>query len=562
MQAIAGLGLNLVRLGVQWADYEPKRGHYDPSYVRLVRHAVDAAARQGLRVLIYSHQVMLSAKLCGEGFPDWAVLPSVSGDNVRSMGKTFDDFLDRIDRLRSGLYNDHDGDGEDDDEVEAWDWIHGVDDQGQDHPQSDQQEDIGMELPEYCPAWLAPSYYFTPQVASAYQNFYLGQQGTMHRFGAWWADVARRFSDDPAVIGYQLLSQAFAGDYYHSPALLHPGENDARNLAAVYAFLSMQIRRVDTDHLIFFSDTYAVPLSRSMSPTSSSSLSASTPSAGAAYSSTASRDSLVTHAGVGFTRLPSATFGRGGRMQREWWAEGDGDGDCEHNDDDCDDDDGAGRKQAGKEVLAFSYECWYFDQTDPFPVPAYQETCNLFKGEDLLGYRKRDARRLGSGLFVHGLGGCGSSREERSCEYLLEEANAGSLSWSYGLDQDHDEVRRVLDAAAGGETQLRRLLSRPFARKLAGVPRSSTFDPKTRHFTLAFYPYAQERGGKKASGVTEIYLDEELHYPQGYTVSVFPLLLEHAAVPEKNILRLSLRAEFGQGRFEPGEVVVTIAPKK
>jgi hypothetical protein len=108
-----------------------------------------------------------------------------------------------------------------------------------------------------------------------------------------------------------------------------------------------------------------------------------------------------------------------------------------------------------------------------------------------LGYRKRDARRLGSGLFVHGLGGCGSSREERSCEYLVEEANAGSLSWSYGLDQDHDEVRRVLDAAAGGETQLRRLLSRPFARKLAGVPRSATFDPKTRHFTLAFYPYAR-----------------------------------------------------------------------
>jgi hypothetical protein len=111
---------------------------------------------------------------------------------------------------------------------------------------------------------------------------------------------------------------------------------------------------------------------------------------------------------------------------------------------------------------------------------------------DLLGFRKRDARRLGSGLFVHGLGGCGSSREERSCEYLLEEASAGSLSWSYGLDHDHDEVRRVLDAGGGGETQqLRRLLSRPFARKLAGVPRSATFDPKTRHFTLAFYPYAR-----------------------------------------------------------------------
>ncbi len=62
--------------------------------------------------------------------------------------------------------------------------------------------------------------------------------------------------------------------------------------------------------------------------------------------------------------------------------------------------------------------------------------------------------------------------------------------------------------------------------------------------------------------MTEIYLDAELHYPKGYTVSVFPLLLNHAAVPEKNLVRLSLRAEFGQGRFEPGEVVVTIAPRQ
>jgi hypothetical protein len=73
MEAIAGLGLNLVRLGVQWADYEPTRGHYDPSYVRLVRHAVDAAARQGLRVLIYSHQVRPRACACAVVRVRWCV---------------------------------------------------------------------------------------------------------------------------------------------------------------------------------------------------------------------------------------------------------------------------------------------------------------------------------------------------------------------------------------------------------------------------------------------------------------------------------------------------------
>jgi hypothetical protein len=57
MEVIAGLGLNLVRLGVRWGDYEPRPGHYDPTYKRMLRHAVDAAARRGLRVLLYSHQV-------------------------------------------------------------------------------------------------------------------------------------------------------------------------------------------------------------------------------------------------------------------------------------------------------------------------------------------------------------------------------------------------------------------------------------------------------------------------------------------------------------------------
>jgi hypothetical protein len=309
----------------------------------------------------------------------------------------------------------------------------------------------------------------------------------MKRYGAWWADIATDLKEDSTVIGYQLLSQAFLGNYYHSPSLLHPGENDARNLAAVYAFLTSKIRRVDTNHLIFFSDTYAMPLSLSMSLSHAST-----------YSSVATRDSLVTHANTGFTRLPSAVFGPGQRR-----------GDAE-----------------GKEVLAFSYECWYFDQLDPFPVPAYQEACNVFKGEgtapvhgsrtsvsmllisatDLLGYRKRDAKQLGSGLFVHGLGGYNAPHQEDSVEYLLEEANTGSLSWSYGLDHDHDEVRQMLDATSTAqprlqhsshyddltpnELRLRRLLSRPYARKLAGVPRSTMFNPHTRHFTLIFYPYA------------------------------------------------------------------------
>jgi hypothetical protein len=64
----------------------------------------------------------------------------------------------------------------------------------------------------------------------------------------------------------------------------------------------------------------------------------------------------------------------------------------------------------------------------------------------------------------------------------------------------------------------------------------------------------------KPPGVTELYLHEDLHYPKGYTVRVFPSLLVHTS-PQKHILHLSLKTQRSQGWFDPGEVMVTITPK-
>jgi hypothetical protein len=199
--------------------------------------------------------------------------------------------------------------------------------------------------------------------------------------------MAGLFRDERAVVGYQLLSQPFVGNYYLSPSLLYPGENDARNLAAVYAFLSKKIRSVDNNHILFFSDTHALPLSPSLYslPSDDDDIS-ETPSS----SPPSADDTLATHTHSGFKRLPTGgkqqKQGRGGRKapQEEWWTE-EGDGGVATN--------RPARAHASplgpvvsRDVLALSYECWYFDQLEPFPFPAHREICNVFKGEGTRAY--------------------------------------------------------------------------------------------------------------------------------------------------------------------------------
>ncbi len=58
------------------------------------------------------------------------------------------------------------------------------------------------------------------------------------------------------------------------------------------------------------------------------------------------------------------------------------------------------------------------------------------------------------------------------------------------------------------------VFARTYARKIAGEPRSTSFDQETKEFKLCFIP------DKESSAVTEIYLNRRLHYPLGAKVEV------------------------------------------
>jgi endoglycosylceramidase len=78
---LAAWGLNVVRLLFTWEAYEPQPGQYDDSYLSYYRAAVEAAAAQGIYVLVDFHQDGFSRYLmngCGEGFPQWAIPPTVT----------------------------------------------------------------------------------------------------------------------------------------------------------------------------------------------------------------------------------------------------------------------------------------------------------------------------------------------------------------------------------------------------------------------------------------------------------------------------------------------------
>ncbi len=81
LDPLPGWGVNVLRLLFTWEAYEPSPGSYDDAYLAYYQGVVDAAAARGLWVVVDFHQDAFSRASiggCGEGFPLWAVPPTVT----------------------------------------------------------------------------------------------------------------------------------------------------------------------------------------------------------------------------------------------------------------------------------------------------------------------------------------------------------------------------------------------------------------------------------------------------------------------------------------------------
>jgi endoglycosylceramidase len=79
--------------------------------------------------------------------------------------------------------------------------------------------------------------------------------------------------------------------------------------------------------------------------------------------------------------------------------------------------------------------------------------------------------------------------------------------WGWGIWESDEEGNFVSERPSADD------LVRPYPRRVAGIPRSFSFDPQTRIFDLAFDP------SPSAMLPTEIYVPAARHYPQGWSLT-------------------------------------------
>ncbi|MEO8551016.1 MAG: cellulase family glycosylhydrolase [Kofleriaceae bacterium] len=70
------LGLDFLRLPINWSAIEPVRGSYDDTYLDRVDAAVQCAAGAGIVVMIDLHQDAYSKEIGEDGAPLWAIQPA------------------------------------------------------------------------------------------------------------------------------------------------------------------------------------------------------------------------------------------------------------------------------------------------------------------------------------------------------------------------------------------------------------------------------------------------------------------------------------------------------
>ncbi|KAL0487854.1 endoglycoceramidase EGCSE [Acrasis kona] len=210
MELLNDMGMNIIRLGIQWPALEPQRGQYNITYLNIMKDLVKRMAEYNLYALLDFHQDNLSPMFCGEGIPLWATLPDLeSPDRDFPMPLTSP-------------------------------WVTGPD---------------KVPTDEQCSKYDWAMYTITEAASSAYQSLYKNRNGTLDAFASFWYRVATEFKDYENVMGYDLINEPFAGDVTHHPTLWLPGVADKENLAPVYEVLSAAIRKADPEALIFFEST-------------------------------------------------------------------------------------------------------------------------------------------------------------------------------------------------------------------------------------------------------------------------------------------------------------------
>lgn len=147
-KSLKSLGFNCIRLGIIWDGLESEPNKFNENYLKGIDTIINLAKQNGIYVFLDMHQDLYGVKF-GDGAPAWATL----------------------DENKPHINN--------------------------------------------SPVW-SDAYFMSPAVQTAFDNFWNNKQaadgiGLQDHFANAWVQLAKRYMNEPAVIGYDIMNEPFLG---------------------------------------------------------------------------------------------------------------------------------------------------------------------------------------------------------------------------------------------------------------------------------------------------------------------------------------------------------------
>jgi endoglycosylceramidase len=207
-----------------------------------------------------------------------------------------------------------------------------------------------------------------------------------------------------------------------------------------------------------------------------------------------------------------------------------------------------------RQVLSYHIYCGpgYSDGTPRYVILCDAENTYMYSNN------VNQYKSLGCGGFLTEFGAMGNETNAiSSISYLTSLADEHFQSWTYWQYKYFNDITTAgpgesfYGADGNLETGKVKALSRTYARAIAGQALSMIFDDSTGRFSLAYTL------NTTISLPTEIYLNEALYYPKGYTVLLSPPNVATWTSPEKNIINVKPLGSASNG----ASLFVAISPK-
>ncbi|WP_192809825.1 cellulase family glycosylhydrolase [Actinomadura rudentiformis] len=187
---LAAHGFNAVRIGIVMTGLQPRPGVFNESYLSSLKATIDMLGRYGIRSLIVFPQDLLNTRFRGTGYPDWMIRT----DGIPPEFINFDMFTNLL---------------------------------------------------------------FNPALQRANDNFWnnapVHGKGLQEWYTDAWVHVAKKFRNNPAVLGYDLWNEPWPGSAW--PTCAPPfgcKDFDSKKLAPFFTKMIRAIHAVDPKHLTFY----------------------------------------------------------------------------------------------------------------------------------------------------------------------------------------------------------------------------------------------------------------------------------------------------------------------